>query len=89
MSIRGVSSEIFIGKSEVNLIDSKKKRYKIQYNDLVKIDYWLSNEENGKLIFLTKNNQKYCFEYRDTVNDTVLKAIDYIKNKIIKKQTTL
>ena len=89
MSIRGVSSEIFIGKSEVNLIDSKKKRYKIQYNDLVKIDYWLSNEENGKLIFLTKNNQKYCFEYRDTVNDTVLKAIDYIKNKISKKQTTL
>lgn len=81
MSIRGVSSEIFIGKSEVNLIDSKKKRYKIQYNDLVKIGYWLSNEENGKLIFLTKNNQKYCFEYRDTVNDTVLKAIDYIKDK--------
>ena len=81
MSIRGVSSEIFIGKNEVNLIDSKKKRYKIQYNDLVKIDYRLSDKENGKLIFLTKNNQKYCFEYRDTVNDTVLKAIDYIKDK--------
>lgn len=53
MSIRGVSSEIFIGKSEVNLIDSKKKRYKIQYDDLDKIDYWLSDKENGKLIFIT------------------------------------
>ncbi|GKG99072.1 hypothetical protein CE91St54_10040 [Hungatella hathewayi] len=81
MSIKGVSSEIFIGKSEVNLIDSKKKRYKIQYDDLDKIDYWLSDKENGKLIFITKNKQKYCFEYRDTVNDTVLKAIDYIKDK--------
>lgn len=37
MSIKGVSSEIFIGKSEVNLIDSKKKRYKIQYDVMILI----------------------------------------------------
>ena len=81
MSIRGVSSEIFIGKTEVNIIDYKKRRYKIQYDDLLEIDYWISDNENGILSFITKSNQGYCFEYYYTVNDTVLKAIEYIKDR--------
>lgn len=81
MSIKGTTKELYIGKSEVNLFDSKRKRSTIQYEDLEKINYWLADQENGKLIFIAKENQKNVFSFNDNANDSVIKAIEYIKDK--------
>lgn len=57
MSIKGIDKELFIGKTEVNIFDSKRKRYTIKYENLDKIEYRLADQENGKLYFLTKKRK--------------------------------
>ena len=47
MSIKGTNKELFIGKTEVNIFDSKRKRHTIKYENLDKIEYWLADQESG------------------------------------------
>lgn len=80
MSIKGIDKELFIGKTEVNIIDSKRKRYTIKYENLDKIEYRLADQENGKLYFLTKK-KKISFAFKKSENDSILRAINYIQDK--------
>lgn len=81
MSIKGVCKELFIGKTEVNVFDSKMKRHTITYDNLSTIEYWLGDQENGKLFFITAKDKKIEFVFKCTENDSILRAIDYIKDK--------
>ena len=80
MSIKGIDKELFIGKTEVNIFDSKRKRYTIKYENLDKIEYRLADQENGKLYFLTKK-KKISFAFKKSENDSILRAINYIQDK--------
>ena len=80
MSIKGIDKELFIGKTEVNIFDSKRKRYTIKYENLDKIEYRLADQENGKLYFLTKK-KKIGFAFKKSENDSILRAINYIQDK--------
>lgn len=81
MSIKGITKELYIGKTEVNFFDIKRNRSTIKYDDLEKINYWLADQDNGKIIFITNENRKNVFSFNDSANDSVIKAIEYIKDK--------
>lgn len=80
MSIKGTNKELFIGKTEVNIFDSKRKRHTIKYENLDKIEYWLADQESGKLVFSTKK-MKISFAFKEAENDSILRAINYIRDK--------
>lgn len=81
MSIKGTTQELFIGKTEANIINSKKQRHTILYDSLKKLEYWLADSENGMLLFVTNENQKYSFVFKNSANDAILRTINYIKDK--------
>lgn len=81
MSIKGLKKELFVGKEEVNLLDSKKRRCTVRYDDLDKIKYRLADQEYGKMVFATIEDKNYIFTFESTKNDSVLRAIKYIEDK--------
>lgn len=83
MSIKGTTKELFVGKSEVNIITFMGNKITIPYDSIKEIEYCLARGfSSGKLTFVKQTNEKVIFEFSSKVNDSILRAIDFISEHV-------
>lgn len=79
MSIKGTKDEWYVGKQQSNLITWSGKKITINYDDLEKIEYTFASTTLGSVIFIKRTDEKIFFRFGTKANDSVLRAIDLIK----------
>ena len=79
MSIKGTTKELFVGKSEVNIITFIGNKVNIPYDNMKEIEYCFARGfSSGNLTFVKRTNEKVAFEFSSKVNDSILRTIDFI-----------
>lgn len=79
MSIKGTTKELFVGKSEVNVITFIGNKITIPYDNMKQIEYCFGRGfSSGNLTFVKRTNEKIVFEFSSKVNDSILRTIDFI-----------
>ena len=82
MSIKGTDQELYVGKTESNIISFLGKKTTIVYSELDRIDfsYFRMGKGGGYVDFInkTKPSARFCFNYKS--NEKISRAIDLIKD---------
>ena len=79
MSIKGTTSELYIGKKESNIINLVGRKRKIDYENLKCINFmYATTFESGYLDFVNNDNHIIRFEFVPKVNEKILNAIALI-----------
>ncbi len=81
MSIKGIrGSKLFIGKTEVNIFDSRHVKSTMSYSDMLEIQYYPSEQsKTGYMSFLSESDT-LIFRYKEASNPGIKRAIAYILN---------
>lgn len=83
MSIKGITQELFVGKTEVNIMNLIGSTTTLAYSNLKKIEYdFASKEINGRVIFYKKTNEEILFKFNLNANDQILKMVDFLKGNV-------
>lgn len=70
MSIKGKRKELYIGKTECNIITFWGNKITIEYEDLKRIDYqYYAPGQRGYINFIDSSGKISQFEYKDKLND--------------------
>lgn len=70
MSIKGTRKELYIGKTECNIITFWGNKITIEYEDLKRIDYqYCAPGQSGYINFIDSSGKISQFEYKDKLND--------------------
>ncbi len=70
MSIKGKRKELYIGKTECNIITFSGNKITIEYEDLKRIDYqYCAPGQSGYVNFIDLSGKISQFEYKDKLND--------------------
>lgn len=79
MSIKGTSKELFIGKSELNIITFTGNKITLPYCSIKRIDYcYATLLQTGHFNIVDYNSSLTKFDFRKTANDPISRAVDYI-----------
>lgn len=79
MSIKGTSKELFIGKSELNIITFTGNKITLPYCSIKRIDYcYAILLQTGHFNIVDYNSSLTKFDFRKTANDPISRAVDYI-----------
>lgn len=77
--IKGTTKELYIGKEEINIIDFWSNKVTLKYTDLKRIEYIFATKmRSGYILFVKRTNESNKFDFKNSANDLVLRAIDYI-----------
>ncbi len=80
MSIKGITQELFVGKTEVNIFTFIGNQINIPYSNLKRIDYCFAERlKPGFMNFIKKDNSINKFEFGFKENDLIQKTADFIK----------
>lgn len=80
MSIVGIKQTLLVGQNGIRIKSFLKKDIIVEYPSLWKVEYRYSNSnENGYMKFITYKGNEYLFSYKEKSNDSMTRAIDYIK----------
>lgn len=82
MSIKGKRSELFVGKSEVNIFNFWGNKTNISYSDTKRIDYCFAERfKYGFMDFISKDNVIKRFEFGTRSNEPMQRAVDFIQGQ--------
>jgi len=83
MSIKGITQELFVGKTKVSILNLIGNTSTLAYADLNKIEYdFASKSIIGRMVFYKKTNEKILFKFNSRANDQILKMIDFLANNV-------
>lgn len=75
LSIKGTRKELYIGKTECNIITFWGNKITIEYEDLKRIDYqYCAPGQSGYINFIDSSGKISQFEYKDKLNDEKLEG---------------
>ena len=80
MSIKGTTKELYVGKTESNIIDRKHNKTKIEYDKLRHIEHMVYIGGNGGwLKFSPKEGESVLFEFPEDSKSKIIMAINLIE----------
>lgn len=89
MSIKGDFQELYVGKTEANIITFLGKRINIPYDSIYGIEFMLSKSgEIGYLDFKTEQRISYRFTFGKKVNNQILRALELMQEVLPKLEIT-
>lgn len=82
MSIKGIFSELLIGKDELNVIGLLGQSTKVFYLSILKLELcYASKSKNGYVNFILRDSKKVPFKFKYESNDLITKAVECICNE--------
>lgn len=79
MSIKGTSKDLYIGKSEINIITFMGNKITVPYDDMKHINYcYAERKRKGYMEFLKKDRTYEYFDFGEKANDPISRTVAYI-----------
>lgn len=80
MSIKGITKELYIGKSGINIITFMGNRISVGYPEMKRIDYcYAGTLRSGYMNFILKSDKIENFSFAVSANEPIVRTVDFIK----------
>lgn len=82
MVIKGISKEIYPTKNAICTLNLVGQQVAIEYTNLKRVEYFFAPKwGTGYIIFVTRTNEKEKVEFKQKINEEILKLTDFLRKK--------